>query len=66
MPLDELLNEPVDSLSPRVMMRAQLLKVMKTAMALQRQARSVTTSYEDEGFANAVERYILPLAPKER
>jgi transcriptional regulator with XRE-family HTH domain len=39
-PLEELLNEPVDSLSPRVMMRAQLLKVMKTAMALQRQARS--------------------------
>jgi hypothetical protein len=39
-PLEELLNEPRDSLSPRVQMRAQLLKVMKTAMAIRRQARS--------------------------
>jgi hypothetical protein len=39
-PLEELLDEPNDSLSPRVKMRAQLLKVMKTAMALRRQARS--------------------------
>ena len=33
-------TEPGDSLSPRVQMRAQLLKVMKTAMAIRRQARS--------------------------
>ncbi len=39
-PIEELLAEPEDALSPRVMMRAQLLKVMKTAMALRRQARS--------------------------
>ncbi|HEX3599710.1 MAG TPA: hypothetical protein VHU84_06170 [Lacipirellulaceae bacterium] len=39
-PLDELLAEPEDALSPRVLMRAQLLKVMKTAMAIRRQARS--------------------------
>jgi transcriptional regulator with XRE-family HTH domain len=39
-PIDELLNEPEDALSPRVQMRAQLLKAMKTAMALRRQARS--------------------------
>jgi hypothetical protein len=39
-PIEELLAEPVDSLSPRVQMRAQLLKVMKTAMAIRRQARS--------------------------
>src|SRR6187455_1456205 len=39
-PLEELLAEPEDTLSPRVMMRAQLLKVMKTAMAIRRQARS--------------------------
>src|SRR5262249_57590410 len=39
-PLEELLMEPTDSLSPRVEMRAQLLKVMKTAMAIRRQARS--------------------------
>lgn len=39
-PVDELLNEPDDALSPRVQMRAQLLKIMKTAMAMRRQARS--------------------------
>jgi transcriptional regulator with XRE-family HTH domain len=39
-PVEELLAEPQDSLSPKVMMRAQLLKVMKTAMAMRRQARS--------------------------
>jgi transcriptional regulator with XRE-family HTH domain len=39
-PVEELLSEPGDSLSPRVQMRAQLLKVMKTAMAIRRQARS--------------------------
>jgi transcriptional regulator with XRE-family HTH domain len=38
-PLEELLQEPNDSLSPMVSMRAQLLKVMKTAMAMRRQAR---------------------------
>jgi transcriptional regulator with XRE-family HTH domain len=39
-PIEELLAEPDDALSPRVLMRAQLLKVMKTAMAIRRQARS--------------------------
>ena len=39
-PIEELLNEPQDSLSPRVQTRAQLLRVMKTAMAIRRQARS--------------------------
>jgi hypothetical protein len=39
-PIEELLAEPQDSLSPKVMMRAQLLNVMKTAMAMRRQARS--------------------------
>lgn len=39
-PIEELLEEPVDELSPRVLTRARLLKVMKTAMALRRQARS--------------------------
>lgn len=39
-PLEELLADPEDSLSPRVRMRAQLLKVMKTAMAMRRQSRS--------------------------
>jgi len=39
-PVEELLHEPDDALSPRVLTRARLLKVMKTAMALRRQARS--------------------------
>jgi len=39
-PIEELLEEPVDALSTMVSVRAQLLKVMKTAMAMQRQARS--------------------------
>jgi Cof subfamily protein (haloacid dehalogenase superfamily) len=30
---------------------------------VQKQANHVTTSYEDEGFANAVERFVLPRAP---
>ena len=39
-PIEELLAEPEDSLSTMVSVRAQLLKVMKTAMAMRRQARS--------------------------
>jgi transcriptional regulator with XRE-family HTH domain len=39
-PVEELLEEPEDSLSNMVSVRAQLLKVMKTAMAMRRQARS--------------------------
>jgi transcriptional regulator with XRE-family HTH domain len=39
-PLDELLREPTDALSPRVRMRAQMLRIMKTARALRSQART--------------------------
>src|SRR4249920_2368184 len=39
-PIEELLEEPVDALSTMVSVRAQLLKVMKTAIAMRRQARS--------------------------
>jgi hypothetical protein len=39
-PIEELLAEPEDSLSSMVSVRAQLLKVMKTVMAMRRQARS--------------------------
>ena len=39
-PVEELLAEPEDSLSSMVSVRAQILKVMKTAMAMRRQARS--------------------------
>jgi hydroxymethylpyrimidine pyrophosphatase-like HAD family hydrolase len=30
------------------------------SMEVQRAARRITTSNEDEGFANAVQRYVLP------
>jgi transcriptional regulator with XRE-family HTH domain len=39
-PIEELLEEPDDALSTSVLTRARMLKVMKTAMALRRQARS--------------------------
>jgi transcriptional regulator with XRE-family HTH domain len=39
-PLEELLNDPQDTLSSRVQIRARLLRVMKTAIAIRRQARS--------------------------
>ena len=39
-PIEELLEEPEDALSPRVLSRARLLKVMKTAMAIRRQSRT--------------------------
>jgi transcriptional regulator with XRE-family HTH domain len=40
LPLEELLEDPEDALSPKVLTRARLLKVMKTAMAMRRAARS--------------------------
>ena len=39
-PLEELLREPTDALSPRVMMRARMLRIMKTARAIRAQARN--------------------------
>ena len=39
-PIEELLEEPDDALSNGVLMRARMLKVMKTAMAIRRQART--------------------------
>jgi len=39
-PLEELLADPQDELSTRVLMRARMLRVMKTARALRAQARS--------------------------
>jgi hypothetical protein len=39
-PLEELLCEPKDCLSMRILTRARLLRIMKTALALRRQARS--------------------------
>jgi transcriptional regulator with XRE-family HTH domain len=39
-PLEELLADPDEELSPRVLMRARMLRVMKTARALRAQART--------------------------
>jgi transcriptional regulator with XRE-family HTH domain len=39
-PVEELLCEPADALSTRVLTRARLLRIMKTALALRRQSRS--------------------------
>jgi transcriptional regulator with XRE-family HTH domain len=39
-PIEELLDEPDDALSNSVLTRARMLKVMKTAQAIRRQARS--------------------------
>jgi transcriptional regulator with XRE-family HTH domain len=39
-PIEELLEEPNDTLSTRVLTRARMLRVMKTARALRSQARS--------------------------
>jgi transcriptional regulator with XRE-family HTH domain len=39
-PLEELLSDPQDALSPKVLMRARMLRVMKTAQAMSAQARS--------------------------
>jgi hypothetical protein len=44
--------------------RSGLSIVMGNAgMQVQRAARRVTTSNDDEGFANAVHRYVLPADP---
>jgi transcriptional regulator with XRE-family HTH domain len=39
-PIEELINDPQDTLSTRVQTRARLLKVMKTAMAIRRKAEA--------------------------
>jgi transcriptional regulator with XRE-family HTH domain len=43
-PMEELLEEPNDTLSTRVLTRARMLRVMKTARALRAQARSESES----------------------
>lgn len=43
-PVEELLREPQDSLSPRVLMRAQMLRIMKTARAIRAQARNESSA----------------------
>jgi hypothetical protein len=43
LPVQELLNGASDALSPRIQMRAQLLKVMKTVKSLSREVKSDET-----------------------
>ena len=59
-PIEELLSEPKDSLSPRVLARARLLKVMKTAMAICRQARSET----ERRLARLLVEQLLEIMPE--
>src|SRR6185312_3442588 len=40
------------------------IAVGNASLEVQRAARRVSTSNEDEGFANAVERYVLPQAAR--
>jgi transcriptional regulator with XRE-family HTH domain len=59
-PLEELLEEPEDSLSTMVSVRAQLLKVMKTAMAMRRQARSES----ERRLARLLTEQLLEIMPE--
>ncbi len=59
-PIEELLEEPVDSLSTMVSVRAQLLKVMKTAMAMRRQARSES----ERRLARLLTEQLLEIMPE--
>jgi hypothetical protein len=59
-PIEELLAEPEDALSTMVSVRAQLLKVMKTAMALRRQARSES----ERRLARLLTEQLLEIMPE--
>lgn len=59
-PLEELLHEPQDSLSSRVLTRARLLRIMKTAIAIRRQARSEA----ERRLARLLVEQLLELMPE--
>lgn len=59
-PIEELLCEPQDSLSPRVMTRARLLRIMKTAIAIRRQSRSEA----ERRLARLLVEQLLELMPE--
>jgi transcriptional regulator with XRE-family HTH domain len=59
-PIEELLEEPEDALSAMVSVRAQLLKVMKTAMAMRRQARSES----ERRLARLLTEQLLEIMPE--
>jgi transcriptional regulator with XRE-family HTH domain len=59
-PIEELLNDPQDTLSSRVQTRARLLRVMKTAIAIRRQARSE----EDRRLARQLVEQLVEIMPE--
>jgi transcriptional regulator with XRE-family HTH domain len=59
-PIEELLCEPQDALSPRVMTRARLLRIMKTAIAIRRQSRSEA----ERRLARLLVEQLLELMPE--
>jgi hypothetical protein len=59
-PLEELLSDPQDALSGRVQTRARLLRVMKTAMAIRRQARSE----EERRLARQLVEQLVEIMPE--
>ena len=59
-PVEELLCEPEDSLSRRVLTRARMLRIMKTARAIRRQARSES----ERRLARLLEEQLLELMPE--
>jgi transcriptional regulator with XRE-family HTH domain len=59
-PVEELLEEPDDALSTSVMTRARMLKVMKTAMAIRRQARTES----ERRLARLLAEQLLEIMPE--
>jgi hypothetical protein len=59
-PIEELLHEPQDTLSTRVLTRARLLRIMKTAIAIRRQARSEA----ERRLARLLVEQLLELMPE--
>ena len=59
-PVEELLCEPDDSLSHRVLTRARMLRIMKTARAIRRQARSES----ERRLARLLEEQLLEIMPE--
>jgi transcriptional regulator with XRE-family HTH domain len=61
-PIEELLREPDDSLSSEVLLRARLLRIMKTARAIRRQARGES----ERRLARLLVEQILEIMPELR
>jgi hypothetical protein len=59
-PMEELLYEPQDALSNRVLTRARMLRIMKTARAIRRAARSES----ERRLARLLEEQLLEIMPE--